>query len=33
MFEGFATGYAFGTPGGIGFLLVCLGVFFWDYPK
>lgn len=33
MFEGLITGYAWGTPGGIGFLLACLGVFFWGLSK
>jgi len=33
MLEGLATPSAWATPGGLGFLLACLGVFFWGVSK
>ncbi len=33
MFDAFATGYAWGSPGGIGFFMACLGIFFWGFSR
>lgn len=33
MLEGLASAHAWGTPVGLGFLLACLGVFFWGLSK
>ena len=33
MFDAFATGFAWGTPGGIGFFMAGLGIFFWGFGK